>query len=122
MADKAAISDAIGAHGMWKGRLKLAIESGKSELPVESIRTDNHCVFGQWLHGSTLTSADKASPHFKTVRDRHAEFHRTAARVVELAMSGDKTEASKMMSFNGEFTAISAKLTAAMMEWKKSLG
>jgi hypothetical protein len=122
MADRTEIEKAIGAHGMWKGRLSLAIEAGKSATPVESIRMDNQCVFGKWLHGSTLTSVDRASHHFKTVKELHAEFHKTAARVMELALSGSKTEALKAMSFGGEYASISARLTGAMMEWKKSLG
>jgi hypothetical protein len=62
------------------------------------------------------------SKHYQTVKELHAEFHKTAARIAELAVSGNKTEAEKMMSFGGEYTKISGKLTSAMMEWKKNIG
>lgn len=114
------IDKAIGAHGMWKHRLKMAIETGEVDTPVETIHTDNHCDFGKWLDGPTLTLTDKTSKHFKTVKELHEEFHETAARVAKLAVSGNEAEAEKMMAFGGEYSAISAKLTAAMMEWKKS--
>ena len=119
MANIEELDKAIGAHGMWKTRLKTAIETGKTEVPVETIRQDNQCVFGKWLYGTTLTSVDKASSHYKTVRELHAEFHKTAARVTELALGGKKAEAEAMMALGGEYAGISGKLTQAMMAWKK---
>jgi methyl-accepting chemotaxis protein len=118
MANVEEIDKAIGAHGLWKTRLKTAIDSGKSEMPVETIREDNQCAFGKWLYGPSLTSADKASSHYKTVKDLHAEFHKTAAHVTELAVSGKKADAQSMMSLNGAYAAVSGKLTQAMLEWK----
>lgn len=119
MINKEEIDKAIGAHGMWKVRLKQAIETGKSDVSVETIRQDNQCNFGKWLYGATLGATDKASGHYKSVRELHAEFHKCAARVAELALSGDKAKAEQMLSLSGEFSATSSKLTAAMMEWKK---
>ncbi len=115
------IDKAIGAHGMWKHRLKMAIETGKFDSPVETIHMDNQCDFGKWLDGPTLTLTDKTSKHFKTVTELHEEFHKTAARVAVLAVSGITAEAEKVMSVGGEYSEISMKLTAAMMEWKKIL-
>jgi len=117
MADIQAIDTAIGAHGMWKARLKSAISTGKSEVPVATIKLDNQCAFGQWLYGSTLSATDKATPNYKTVKDLHAEFHKVAAKVADLALSGKKDDAEKILST--EFSTASIKLTAAMMEWKK---
>lgn len=119
MLNKEEIDKAIGAHGMWKTRLKQAIETGKSEVSVETIRQDNQCNFGKWLYGSTLSAADKSSAQYKTVRELHAEFHKCAARVTDLAVTGSKGEADRMLAFGGEFTTVSSRLTAAMMEWKK---
>ena len=115
------IEKAIGAHGMWKHRLKTAIENGKIDTPVKTIAMDNQCDFGKWLDGTTLTLTDKTSAHFKTVKELHEEFHKTAARVAGFAVSGNKSEAKKLMAIGGDYSLISAKLTAAMMEWKKSV-
>ena len=117
MANIQEIDKAIAAHGMWKVRLKSAISTGTSEMPVATIRTDNQCAFGQWLYGQTLSASDKATPNYKTVKDLHAEFHKVAAKVAEFALSGKKDEAENVLSH--EFAATSVKLTAAMMEWKK---
>jgi hypothetical protein len=37
MANIEEIDKAISAHGMWKARLKTAIETGKLDTPVETI-------------------------------------------------------------------------------------
>ena len=120
MTSKEEIDKAIAAHGMWKTRLKQAIDTGEIDLPVATIRTDDHCVFGKWLNGPTHTAVDKASDHYKTVKQLHAEFHKIAAGVAELAVAGHKKEAVKIISLGGEYASVSAKLTAAMKEWKKS--
>lgn len=118
MAIQEEIDKAIGAHGMWKARLKQAIETGQLEVSVDTIKVDNQCAFGKWLYGPTLTDADRNSPHFKDVKSLHAEFHKVAGRVAELAVVGKKTDAEKIMAMGGEFAGISAKLTSAMMKWK----
>jgi ubiquitin len=97
----------------------MTIESSKIDTPVETIRRDDQCEFGKWLHGATLTTSDKATAHYKTVTDLHAQFHKTAARVVELALTGRKSEAETMMILGGEYAVISARLTQAMLNWKE---
>ena len=119
MADIQEIDKAIGAHGMWKTRLKMAIDTGAVDTPVETIRLDNQCALGKWLYGTTLNTQDKTTENYKSVQSLHADFHKSAARVAELALSGKKTDAEKMMSLNGEFSVVSGKLIGALMEWKK---
>lgn len=122
MTDKAEIDKAIGAHGMWKSKLRQVISTGTSDTPVATIRMDNQCNFGKWLYGATLSATDKSSAHYKSVKDLHAQFHRTAGQVTELALAGKKSEAENLISMSGEFSIVSAKLTEAMLAWKKSLG
>lgn len=119
MASVDEITKAIGAHGMWKTRLKMAIATGKVDVPVETIGRDDQCAFGQWLHGGSLAPADKTSNHYTKVKSLHAEFHKTAARVAQLALGGKKSEAEAMMTMTGGYAVVSGQLTDAMMEWKK---
>ena len=118
MANIEQLDKAIGAHGLWKTRLRMAIDTGKTAVEVETIRQDNQCVFGKWLYGDTLTSLDKASGHYTSVRALHADFHKTAAHVAELAVAGKKKDAEEMIA-NGDYARISVKLIQAMMDWKK---
>ncbi len=114
-----AIGTAIAAHGKWKMRLKGAIESGTLDVPVATVRLDNACPFGKWLYGE-IGAEDKASAHYEKVRELHARFHQAAARVAELALAGKKPEASAQLAMGGEFADVSARLTAALLDWKRA--
>jgi methyl-accepting chemotaxis protein len=118
---KEEIKNAIGAHGMWKARLRNAVDSGKTEVPIETIGKDNECIFGKWLYGATIPADVKGSDYYKKVRELHAEFHKVAARVVLLATTGKKNGAEAMIGPGGEYTNISAKLTQTMMEWQNKV-
>ena len=121
MANIEELDKAISAHGMWKSRLQLAIATGETDTPVETMQQDNQCAFGKWLYSPIVASIDKASIHYETVKVLHAEFHQLAARVATLALDGKQGEARKMLSNYGEFAVVSSKLTRAMMEWKEVL-
>lgn len=112
------ISDAIGAHGLWKGRLRAAIDSGKSELSIDAVRDDHQCSFGRWLYGPELNAQDKNSSHYKTCADLHRRFHTAAATVLSLALQGKKQEASQALDGHGDFKKLSTELTRALMEWQ----
>ena len=112
------IKSAIGAHGLWKGRLRATIESGASDLAVQVVRADDQCSFGKWLLG--LDAEVAKSPAYRTCRDLHAQFHIAAAGVLALAVAGKKQEALKAMETDSEFTRISRKLTVAMIEWVRT--
>jgi hypothetical protein len=112
------IDKAIGAHGMWKNRLNQAIQSGSSEYTVAGVRPDNLCAFGKWLHG--LPPSVKDSQIWKDIRALHAEFHIEAARVLDLALDGKQAEATSALATGSRFADTSAKLTAAMMKWKRA--
>ena len=111
------ISKAIGAHGMWKSRLKGAINSGKSDASVAVVCQDNQCEFGKWLYA--LDPQAKASSHWQCVKALHADFHKEAAQVLGLALAGKKAEAEAGLSDKSPFTAVSMKLTVEMMNWAK---
>jgi Chemoreceptor zinc-binding domain len=119
MINKDEISDAISAHGMWKQRLRQAIVSGSSEYTVNTLKVDNLCAFGKWLH--SLAPDEKKSTHWVNVKDLHATFHVEAASILDLALKGKKKEAEDAMEAGKEFARLSGKLTVAMMSWKGSL-
>ncbi len=115
------IDMAIGAHGMWKSRLKKAIDTGTLDSPVATIRANNQCAFGKWLHGATITPQDKTTEVYKTVVELHTQFHKAAAQIAQLAASGKGNEAETLLASHGEFAKLSSQLTAAMLGWKKNL-
>ena len=115
------IKNAVGDHGMWKKRLKNTIDTGKINVPISAIKADNQCNFGKWLYGPTITDEEKNSHHYHKVRELHAAFHEKASKVAQLAISGHKAGAMKMLEVNGEFTRASADLTTSMMAWLKEV-
>jgi len=119
MGLKNEIKKAVGDHGLWKTTLKKAIDTGKIEVPIPTIKADNQCSFGKWLYGPTLTEKEKRSSHYQEVRELHAAFHEKASKVAQLAVSDHKARAMKMLETNGEFTTASAALTTSMIAWLK---
>ena len=113
------ITKAIGAHGLWKSRVQVIIDTGKSETPPEKIQDDGLCDFGKWL--KSLPAAEQNCEHYKKVRNLHTLFHREAASVVRTALKQQKAVALEAMGLHGSYTRASGDLTRAMMEWQKAL-
>jgi methyl-accepting chemotaxis protein len=110
------ITKAIGAHGMWKMRLRAAIDTGKADARAADVAKDNVCAFGQWLYGPTLSPAARASADYTAVRKLHADFHKCASKVIECVGAGNQANANTLMA--GEYAKVSSDLTSAMMKWK----
>ncbi|NQT37294.1 MAG: CZB domain-containing protein [Planctomycetes bacterium] len=110
----------IAAHARWKYRLFDAINTGKSEWTVQDIRSHETCEFGKWL--ASLSPAESSSAQCKKVVDLHAEFHKAAAEVLEIALSGRKQEGEAAISLGSRFSLVSSDLTMAMSAWKEAVG
>ncbi|NWF90404.1 MAG: CZB domain-containing protein [Ignavibacteriaceae bacterium] len=119
MVTKEAIDSALNAHALWKTRLQDVVKNGKSDFKVSSVQKDNECQFGQWIY--KLPEEDTLSEDFITIKNLHAEFHKTAALVLELALSGKKGEAIKHLEFGGIYNQITDKLVLALNAWKSKL-
>ena len=114
------INEAIGAHGMWKLRLKTAIRTGQSDITPVAAGCSDRCAFGRWLEGTDLSPAIKASVPYAVIKRLHADFHRSAGAVLEQALSGRKTEAEAAMG--REFAENTDKLNRALAKWKREVG
>ncbi|MDE2403779.1 MAG: CZB domain-containing protein [Sphingomonadales bacterium] len=110
------IDDAIGAHGMWKMRLRTALRTGQCEISAHDAGCDDKCKFDHWLHSSALSPALKNGVPYQVVKRLHADFHRAAGEVLADALAGRKARAEALIE--GDFTARSEKLVRALMKWK----
>ncbi|RVU05673.1 hypothetical protein EOE18_06675 [Novosphingobium umbonatum] len=115
-----AINDAIGAHGMWKLRLRTAIAQGHSDITAAKAGCDDGCAFGQWLYGGSIPAAVKAGVPYGVIRRLHAEFHQSAGSVLAYVESKDVPKARQLLE--GEFTQRSEKLVRALTKWKHEAG
>ena len=111
------VQKALVAHGAWKLRLAQAIESGGSEFSPAVVRLDDQCALGKWLYGN-IASALRDTDQYETVRKLHAQFHLTAAAVLESALKGQKAEARAAMEPGSEFARTSTQLTLALTAWR----
>jgi len=113
------INDAIGAHGAWKLKLRTAIMMGRSDTEPATVRCDDRCALGRWLYGASLDAQTRAGKPYQVVRRLHAEFHQSAATVLEDALAGRKDQAGQRLE--GEFKERSDKLVRALTKWKGEL-
>lgn len=114
-----AITNAIGAHGAWKMRLRTAISTGRSDIQPDHARCDDRCEFGQWIHGPSIDSVTRAGKPYEVVTRLHRDFHHTAGNVLDHALRQEKSQAEALM--HGEFTERSDKLVRALTKWKGEL-
>jgi len=107
------VQAAVLAHSQWKLHLRQAISAGKSDFRVEAVQMDNQCAFGKWLYAEGHQSFPSVTG-YDDVRTLHAAFHKEAARVLSLAVSGKPDDASKAMELGSPFSKVSAQLVTAL--------
>lgn len=116
--DAREINKAIGAHGVWKVRLREAIETGKSDHSPEKVGADCECEFGKWFYSIPL--ADRPAEFWNPIRLVHARFHAEAGRILKLALDGKRDEALDLVTdLRGDFVTSSIEMTTLLSEWKK---
>jgi len=119
MITKETIDSALTAHSLWKNRLYEAINNGQSEFKVETVMKDDACAFGQWL--GTVQGEAKNVEILQKVKSLHTEFHKVAAEILKLALTGKKEEALKKLERGGGYGNISGKLILTLNDWKGKL-
>lgn len=117
MDPKQSIDAAVDAHTKWFTRLRMAIETGSSDFKPETVRPDNLCDFGKWLYHE-YPSAIKNDPLYPQIKQLHAEFHRQAAEILGLAISGKKTEAQRLLEDSSKIRKTSLDLITALRTLK----
>ena len=113
------VNSAVAAHGQWKARLRQAIATGTSEFDVRVVTQDNQCAFGKWLYGEGKSTFPSAAYH-EEIRGLHAEFHREAARVLGLAVSGKAKEATVAMDPGSAFNKVSSGLVNRLTQLRRA--
>ncbi|MBI5768455.1 MAG: CZB domain-containing protein [Verrucomicrobia bacterium] len=110
------LRQAIASHGAWKERLRLAVETGRSDISVETVCRDDRCALGRMLEA--CDAGTKQSVRWKCVREVHADFHRSAGQILEHALAGRPREARAAMAYTSAYAGLSAKLIAELSAWK----
>lgn len=117
--DAREINKAIGAHGVWKVRLREAIETGASDYHPATVASDTACDFGMWLH--SIPAVERPKEYWEMVQNIHARFHLEAGSILKLALDGKREEALAMITdLRGEFVTTSIELITILSDWKKT--
>lgn len=110
------LNEAIGAHGAWKLRLRMAAQKGTSSEVIDNAGDCHACDFGRWL--DSLPGDVRAQPEARRTIDLHAAFHKCAGHVAQMAVQGQKDKALAMLE--NEFNDASSALKNAVVSWKLS--
>jgi len=100
------------AHAAWRARLLEAIDTGTSSISAQDAGKDDACNFGKWLHGPG-TFRDRDPERWQQLHDLHEQFHRNAAQVLELATSGQTSQAEQRMKAS-DFVTVEQQLQSAL--------
>ncbi len=104
---------AIEAHIRWKVRLEGYIDGTSGEaLEAETVRRDDQCALGCWIHGEG-GSRYGSHPRFASMKDVHAEFHRSAGEIVRLVDQGDRDGARDILN-RGAYAKASHQIKAQL--------
>ena len=90
------MASALDAHRAWSARLHQAIDTGTSTTPVEDAGKDDRCGSANGCTAPTRSAT--ASPSAgRQLHDLHEQFHRNAAKILELATSGQAKQATERL-------------------------
>jgi methyl-accepting chemotaxis protein len=106
------LDEAVGKHIEWKVKLRSSIVK-KELVDAATIRRDNCCVLGKWLHGEGKNLHGNKSS-FGPLVTRHAEFHRCAGNVADAINAKKYDQATVMLEGNSEFGVASFAVAAAI--------
>lgn len=109
------IKKAIASHGLWKSRLRQAIDSGRSQWSVEEIAAEGDCELGRWLQAAEPTG--EGAERVERIRALHRKFHREAAQVLQLAHGGQRSVANMAMAAGSPFDRLTSELTRELLLW-----
>jgi len=114
------IEEAVSAHTHWFIKLRVAIIEGSSRFNPDAVRTDTNCDFGKWLYAEFPQEA-AGSELFTEIKNLHADFHKQAAHILELAIRGRKDEALMLLEDGAKIRTCSANLIDRLSGLKSSL-
>jgi hypothetical protein len=113
------LDNAISAHQQWKTAMHVAVASGQI-LDVASIRPDDCCELGRWLHTDGTRHYGR-KPTFTELLETHADFH-VVASVVASILNGSATDrTTDLLEGRSKFANASMALGIAIMRFKGEL-
>lgn len=107
---------AISAHLDWKMKLSRYLEKPDQSLDPKKVCLDNACPLGKWIHGDGQ-KYNHLSTH-EHLRLAHAQFHITAADIINLINTKKLKEANIKLAPNGTYSNVSEKCVGLINKLK----
>ena len=114
------LEDAIQAHAGWKMKLAAYLRHPDKSINASDAGRDDKCPLGQWLHGEAKKTL-AGLPEYKSLVTEHAHFHKTVAKVVDVANSGKKLDEDAMLHGESEFATTSRNVVTLIAKLKKKM-
>lgn len=109
----------INAHRDWRRRLTAYIEGTSTETLDESVVClDNRCDLGKWIysHGGRFYGD---LPIFGKLKDHHADFHRSAGKVIHIYKTDGQEAAAKAL--HADFDLQSMRVVGCLQTLEKQV-
>ena len=101
------IDRAIFEHSRLKFHLKNTIETAQSDFKHEEIKDHHACPLGEWLD----SPEGQILPSYAELTEIHKNFHEEAAKILDLALQGQKNEAKLgIQPLTSKFSKLSSQL------------
>ncbi|MDD5297304.1 MAG: methyl-accepting chemotaxis protein [Rhodocyclaceae bacterium] len=107
----------IHAHLQWKSKLRDFLDGKGDKLDPAVVGRDDKCALGQWIYGTGAAHGHK--PGFIKLKEKHADFHRCAGHVIQLAQRGDRSGADRVLQ--DEFAALSEQAVSEIRRIKREV-
>ncbi|MFI5336055.1 MAG: methyl-accepting chemotaxis protein [Opitutales bacterium] len=117
------VAGALKAHVDWKVRLQKYLHASpatREKLDAKVVGTDCNCALGRWIHDEAVHSPIAGHPEFAQLKQCHASFHRSAAKIIEVANRGDNKAARDLLNNpQGEFNRYTAEVSDRLSALKR---
>lgn len=110
---------AINAHIDWKMKLTKYMANPDRSLNSDHVCKDNQCALGKWIYGDGQQYSQLGN--FSELRATHADFHKTAGKIIEYIHSGSAASAQKLLSPEGYYSEVSDKCVKLIREIKSEV-
>lgn len=98
-------------------KFRMAI-ADKARLDEASIKIDNACPLGKWLHGEARGKYGKLVSHADCLA-KHAAFHREAGKVAAAINAAQYDKAQQMIGQDTPYAQASTAVSGAIMKLKR---
>ena len=112
-------SQAQAAHQQWRITLRNAIQR-RLKVDADTLRRDDCCTLGKWLHGPGKTRWGSA-PAFSALVQQHKAFHHEAGKVADLINQQRYEDAQRMVEPSSAFHQVGQQVMLVLHQLRASV-